>query len=408
MTIWGCYLVAMLPLIASALLWFFCKKIVWFEAAILAVSGFIISTIFYFCVVHSMYSDIETWSGQVTSACHTPPWLEYYEEAVYRTEYYEEEETEYETDSEGHTHSHTVTVTKSREVFDHWEPEQRWHQDTWDATDTLIGNYYVDQTRFEDIAKKFGAIVPEPGQRTTFEHNSRMISGDPNDYVTQNVNQWIYPVTTSKHWENRVKACPSVFSYKPVAPEIKVFNYPENSDHFSSSRLCGPVGMSLEKWDQMNAYLGPQKHVNVIVCAFGPESGMDMGEFQEAKWIGGKKNDIIITYGGGTNDAKPSWCHVFGWSESDIVKLDIQTIILNNGINDDIIPLIQAEIFKNYKIKDWHKFDYLKAEIPFNRYIWLILITLGVGGGWITFSLCNNLDKNRKEDSFSYDGLRKN
>lgn len=395
MSIWECYAVAFLPLIAAVILWLSCKKVVWWEALVLSVSGFAISTAFYFIVSYSMYDDVETWSGQVEAAVHTPPWTEYYEYAVYRTEYYTVEVSS--SDSKGRTRYHTET--RSRQVFDHWEPTTRYHNDEWNCSDTLVSSYSIGVSRFEDIHRKFGGLTAIAGVRYTYEHNSHMISGDPHDYQTVNIKNYVYPVTTVKHWVNRVKACPSVFSYQPVPPDVKVFEYPINDDHFSSNRVLGPVGISVEQWDILNAKVGPIKKVNLIICAFGTDSGLDMGECQERKWIGGKKNDIIITYGGGTNDAKPSWCHVFGWSESDLAKLNIESLILKNGINDKILPMIQTEIVKNYTIKDWHKFDYLKAEIPFSTYIWLIVITLGVGSGWIAFALYNGTSKDDDGES---------
>jgi hypothetical protein len=372
---------------AAFLLWFFCKRIVWFEALVLAASGFLISTIYYACVVHGAYADAETWSGQVITATHHSRWLEYYEYAVYRTEIY--------SDSKGHIHT--------REVFDHWEPTSSWHDDSWDENDTLVSDYSIDQPRFEDIHRKFGKITPIPGIRYTMEHNSHMLSGDPNDYQTINENHYVYPVTTIKHWENHVKASPSVFSYKPVPETIPVFPYPKNKDHFVSDRILGPVDISHEKWDQLNSELGPTKKVNLIICSYG-DQGSDIAQFQESKYIGGKKNDLIVCYGGPSN--KPTWVHVFGWTESDLVKLNIETIILDHGVNNDILPLIKAEVIKNYKILEWHKFDYLKAEIPFIHYVWLLLVICGVGTGWILFSIYGlDIEKGDTEDNLSVDGI---
>lgn len=389
----GCYLIALLPLTVAVALFWATRRFLWWEALIMGIGGFVIAAIFHAEAVSGMCDDTETWSGTVVVAHYRPRWKEYYEEAIYRTEYYTENETQYYTDSKGNSQSRTVTVTKSREVFDHWESETRWHNDAWDCTDTLIGQSTIDQALYNDIVRQFGQLSPFPGSRTTSEHNSRMLEGDPSDYQTVNKNNAVYPVSTMKHWENKVKACPSVFSYPLVAESAGVFDYPSNSNHFQSDRLVGATGsLNILKWDQMNARLGPTKKINIIAVGFGPTGASQKGHLQEAKWIGGKKNDLVITFGGGSL-AKPDWCYVFGWSESFFAKHQIEDVIMQTGAVDAAIPLIEKEVVANYTIKNWHKFDYLTVEIPTSCYWWELFAMFVVWGGWITFAMLNDMSQ---------------
>lgn len=383
MNVWACYLIALIPLIAAGILWYKFKKIVWWEAVIIPVIGLITAFIFNYLAVKGMTTDTETWSGQVTEAVYIPSWVEYYEYAVYRTEVYTT------VDSKGHSHIHT------RQVFDHWQPSTRTHVDCWTGDDTVNGSYDIDQNRYKDIVQKFGASTTRAGTRTTSSHNSRMISGDPNDYPSVNKNKYVYPTTSTRSWENKIKACPSVFSYKKVDPKEPVFEYPQEIDKFASGRLLGQTGgLGLLQWDQMNSVLGPTKYVNVIAVGFGPNSDSSLAETQEAKWIGGKKNDLVICFGGGTQ-MQPSWVKVFGWSESDLAKLNIQSLILKYGTDPQVIPLIQAEIVKNYEIKDWSKFDYLQVEIPFHLWCWMFITVIVLSGGFAVFAWYNDIDKER-------------
>jgi len=381
-----CYLIAFIPLAAAAALWFFSKKIAWWKSLVLCSLGVITVFIFHWLAIRGMTGDTETWSGQVTEAVFVPRWKEYYEYAVYRTETYWD--TESYTDSNGNRC--TRPVMRTREVFDHWEPTTRWHNEYWHATDTVNGNNEISQARYEEIVKLFGGgKKPIAGRRETGEHNSRMLEGDPMDYHAVNKNNFVYPTNATRRWENKVKAAPSVFSYQKVPESANIPTYPENPDMWTGGRTVGRVGVTGFNWDQMNSRLGPVKKVNVIAV-----NANDIGEANliESKWIGGKKNDIIITFGG-TNVCKPSWCYVFGWSESDLCKKNLETIILKHGLTNDTIPMIEKEIFRNYEIKQWSKFDYLTVEVPFYYYIWLILIICVICGGWIIYSLLNGINK---------------
>jgi hypothetical protein len=195
-----------------------------------------------------------------------------------------------------------------------------------------------------------------------------MIGGDPNDYYAYRKTDWIEPVTTLKRWTNKVKAAPSVFSFIEVPTNVPVFNYPQNKDEWHSDRLLGLAkgDINLFKFDCMNARIGAAKKVNIIMIGFDSSDSM-LAEYQQAKYIGGKKNDIVLCYGKG-------WTRVFGWTDSELVKENLQTILLKNTINDDILPLIEKEIVKNYKIKDWTQFDYLSVEPTTNHYIWFFII----------------------------------
>lgn len=101
-----------------------------------------------------------------------------------------------------------------------------------------------------------------------------------------------------------------------------------------------------------------------------------MAEYQKASWIGGKKNDIVLIYNISNGSVKPNWSRVFGWSESEICKRNLESILLSNPINDNILELISNEIAANYKIKDWTKFDYLTIEPRNIHYIWFFIILI--------------------------------
>lgn len=369
MSFWVFYLLALLPLSVGGLLFVFDKEINWIEYVGASVFAFVLAGVFHMVSIGGMTDDIETWSGQIVQGKHEAAWDEYYEQAIYRTEYYTTTEHYTTTDSKGHSHGHTRTVTHSRQVFDHWEPRTRHHDDTYGCWSNINTSYGLDANSYLALSKRFADNHPVPGHRTTSDHNSRMIGGDPNDYVADNKTGWIQPITDRRHFENRIKAAPSVFSFPPIPATIKPYAYPTNDDPWRSDRLIGSAALlDALSFDQMNSRLGPTKKVNVILIGAGAQDSF-FSQWQEAAYIRGRKNDIVITYGG--PNTRPTWCRVFSWGEGRALKA-IESIVMDKGVTNDIIPLIESEIKTGFTRADWKKWDYLTIEIA-PRYVWWYL-----------------------------------
>lgn len=360
------YVFALIPVFIGLYLHHKNKNISAHEWLCGSIISFILAGSLHLFAVHSMTEDIETWSGEIVSARHFPRWHEYYEYAVYRTECT--------TDSKGYTHC--------RQVFSHWQSTSRWHEEYFEAYSNIDTYYTISKAKFNYFVDKFKDHRAIKGKRYTFEHNSRMLSGDPNDYVTYNKTGWVEPITRLVAFSNRIKAAPSVFSFVSVPENIPVYEYPPNNNSWSSNRLCGIAQQHFNQFtfDQFNSRLGPTKQVNVIIAGFADKNS-SLAEYQKAKWLGGRKNDICILYGWSTKKNKVIWCKVFGWSESDICKKNLETLVLKNTPNNDLLPLLEKEIWKNYKIKDWSKFDYIAIEPRTTHLVWFFVLTIIIQGG---------------------------
>jgi hypothetical protein len=374
---WRCYLLSLLPLIGGLIFWIKSRRITLWEWLVAVIGGLLLTGIIHLCIVHGMTSDTETWSGQLTSATFYPEYVEEYEVAIYRTEYHTV------TDSDGNSHE------ESEEVFDHYETRYRTHPEEWDAKDSLrFFEFGISKDQFRDIAAHFGGFSTNDG------HKSGFYSGDPNIYVAENKTGYIYPTTDTRTFVNKVKAAPSVFSFAAVPTNIPVLDYPHNTDGWSlSDRLKGTAkdAMPILEWDRMNSRLGPRKKVNVIACGFPKGTDSKVGNWQESKYFGGRKNDLVICYAGDSN--KPEWVKVFGWTEKFECKHGLEFIILDKGFSFQTLPLIEAEIRKSYKIKNWEQFDYLSVEPPPWAYTMILIVMLVFQAGWWTYSMVNKIDK---------------
>lgn len=367
------YLIALIPILAGGVLWVLQRKIVWYEWLLCGAVALLTAFSFNCLAVMSMTADSETWSGQIKVTTFYPEWVEEYEVAIYRTE----------TDSKGN----------SRQVFDHNEKRYTTHYESWDCDSSIDTNYTITRNKHEEMTKNFGGH-----RETRHVYKSGFYSGDHNIYVAPNRTGYIYPITTWKMWENRVKAAPSLFSYTEVPPGSHVLEYPTNKSPWLSDRVMGTCEVNRLEWDRMNARLGALKKVNVIIIGFSGQDSM-IAHLQESKWVGGKKNDLVLCYGDG-------WAYVFGWTEKDIVKANLSSLLVNNRVDTSLIPKIEQEITKHYRIKDWSKFDYITVEPPSWSY-WVLLLVMGLtqGGVW-TWCWMNDMDKDYQPNSFDFSWFR--
>lgn len=379
---WIFYFIAFLVLVIGLILFIKNKEVALWEWLLSAGVAFVLAGIFHAIAFNGMTADEELWSGKIVLAKQYSAWQEYYEEAVYRTE------TTTTKDSEGNVH------TESHQVFDHWEPHRRWHQEHHTMYADFNSQYSVGRDEYLMTVRNFGGNVKTvAGDRRTGEHNSRMIGGDPNDYETKPDNGYIMPCVEERKFVNRIKAAPTVFSYGKVEANEPVYEYPLPRDWRRSDRVMGNAKNQINQrlWDEMSARLGPSKQVNVIIVGFGNQS-IDIAMRQEAKWVGGKKNDLVICYGG-VDPYKADWCHVFSWSEREDCKINLRNIVLENKIGDSLVPLIEKEVRATFVRKDWHKFDYISIQPPTWSYVtyFSVLFVLQIGI-WI-FNFRNGADK---------------
>lgn len=382
---WLLYLSCLLPVIVGTALFVLSKRVHWGEWIAGSAISFLVAAGCHAISFSSQTADFETWSGRIEKAVQHSAWQEYYEEAIYRTEYYYE--TEYYTDEKGRMKSRRVQ--RSRQVFDHWEPRTRWHSESFECFSNISSTHGINRPKYELWVKEWGNQTSYCGNRTTWEHNSRQIGGDPNDYATACPESITEPVHLTKSVVNRLKAAQSVFNFAKVPDEVKplLFSYPESESVFVSNRVMGTARNTITRklWDSVNARLGPTKKVNLIICGFD-SSDHTLAEFQRSLWIGGKKNDLVLCYGKG-------WSKCFGWSDSDILKRDLEEILRKKTPSDKTLPQIEKAVAEGYDKTDWHKFDHLSIEPNSSTWVWFWALTiLSQGALWFFFHT-NQIDK---------------
>ncbi len=377
MTFANLYFIAALVFPVSVVAWALSRQIKFWES--LAVTGISLSVAL---IVHMIASqaqggnDIQLLHGRVKTAEFIPRWEEYYEEAIYRTEWYTE--TVQDSDGKG---SHTEM--RSREVFDHWEPETRWHDSEWYENDTF-GTCSITESRYRSILSEFGKQDSHRELRSTGEHASRQISGDPNVYNAANINDARYPVHVTSNYTNRIILNPSLFNFIEPPGFKSPAEFPMPSDRFDCQISLGRPGWDNRQLERVVSVLGPERKVN-LMCV-GMDGSVDDSVNLEAHWKGGKRNDLVICFGGPKEH--PTWVRCFGWSESLLVFRNLESMLLREGFTNESLAKTEAEIRAGYKIKDWHTFDYLPLRISNWWAVLLIgMIAFAVGCWWIFFDI---------------------
>jgi hypothetical protein len=365
------YFLALIPIIIYAVLYFKNKSVHLYEFLACSAVCLIIAGIYHASLFKYMTDDVEVHSGEIVKATHYPTWVEKYKVAHYKTVY-----------------SGSGKNRTSHQVFSHYTTHYRTHPQYWECYTSIKTSHHITEDFYTGICKNFN------NENVETEFKSGFYSGDKNIYSSyKKASAFIYPVTKSQAWANRLKCSRTVFSYPSIPDGTKVYEYPVPTNWQVSNRLINEPDISILEFDRLNAKCGQMKKVNVIMINFGENIDSMIAKYQEAKFIGGKKNDIVICYGNKVNGI-PSWAYVFSWSENCLVKVNIEALLLSNRVDNSILPLIEREIKLNYLIKDWDKFNYITIY-PTTNSIWLyLLLVVLINGGLIYFIIVNEIDKN--------------
>lgn len=225
-------------------------------------------------------------------------------------------------------------------------------------------------------------IVKTTIREFTIDRVDRQGLKEPKRWTIVNLND---PVSDTHTYINWIKGAPdSLFSKVSLANNKYVELVPEYPssiyDYYNLDRVVnfGGVAQDIPAWNanisKQLSKLGIEKEVNyVIVFAANDKSIADAIEY---KWLGGKKNDVIIVIG---IDKYPhaEWVKVFAWSKNNVFHADLRDAIME----EDLDPvktnnIIANQIKKGYNRISMQEFEYLKDRIE--PPTWLIVLCIMV------------------------------
>ena len=343
------FLLILIPIIAGGIVWLRFKEIVLWEWASSVACA--LCTIFCIFAISkcSAGRDTEIVSGCVTSVHRIPEWhAEWTELQTYTT-----------TDSKGNVRTHTRTVTRTRHY-----PEEFY-------ASTTIGQISISREFWGKVSSRYG-VQKSLGYRPDHDW------GDLFDYSSdvQNRNESLpeYPVHLSSSWINPLLGTDSIKLGQKItddeAQKLKLPKYPQVDNPWVSNRIIGATDIPVWFWDSMNAGLGSRYKINLILVNMSNQTAADAVKLKDY-WKNGKKNDLVLCYGS-------DWSYVFGWSETELVKKSLETLLLESPVDKTLIPKISQIIQSEFKPYPWKKEEEISRPVGSGTVIGAFLFMIAV------------------------------
>lgn len=148
--------------------------------------------------------------------------------------------------------------------------------------------------------------------------------------------------------------------------KAKLPDYPEIDDYYRINRvLTSGVNLpDLKAWQDdlsnVNRDLNPSKKVNINLI-FTKEKSLDFAAALDAKWIGGKKNDVVAIVSV-DDDLGINWVKILSYSADSSLKVYLRDHLTQIGKVDreKFMSIIKQDVGLYYKHESFKKFDYLR------------------------------------------------
>lgn len=199
------------------------------------------------------------------------------------------------------------------------------------------------------------------------------------------------PVAKTSSYVNYIKGAPdSLFNALKDLKSVEqhghhVPPYPRNIYDLHYLDRVISVGFALPEASHWNLglamllrKLGHEKQVNVVVV-FTKGSDPEFATALRAKWLGGKKNDVVLVIGA---PAYPeiAWTRVVSWTDNELFKVQLRDEIqaLKTADRFVLLPLLEKHIRQGFERKPMADFAYLADEIEPPTWLIAVLFVLSV------------------------------
>lgn len=216
------------------------------------------------------------------------------------------------------------------------------------------------------------------------------------------------PASIENNYVNYIKATPESLFHdlsridkgllKEVPPYPKVYDY-YRFDHLVNLGVDMDASTQ-ELWNaelgEAAKTLGPTKEANIIVM-MADSSNPKFADAVMRKWIGGKKNDIIMVLGT-PSYPQVEWAKVFSWSKNDMVNVVLRDAFVEMKQLEpaSAVEMIRKNVLTHYERRPMAEFEYLKDEIdPPTWAIWICIIVSILGSLLLSLYFKNNNIKDR-------------
>ncbi len=192
------------------------------------------------------------------------------------------------------------------------------------------------------------------------------------------------PFTTTQSYQNYIKAAPESLFKRVKAEKYlgKVPDYPQTVyDYYKMDRFVtvGVTVQNVKEWNEgisnILRKLGPTKQSNIVLVV--TKEPKEFADSLAYKWLGGKKNDIVVVVGVSTYP-EIAWVSVLTWSKFSLFEVKLRDLLLDHKVLDVAQTLkdLDETISMYYTRKPMEEFKYLENE--FDPPSWVIWLAIGV------------------------------
>lgn len=194
------------------------------------------------------------------------------------------------------------------------------------------------------------------------------------------------PVSLERRFLNYIKMAEKTLFKDDMhhSSSLEVSPYPNVYDYYRINRVINTSSTSINTTlinDRLNSVLrelGPKQKMNIVVYFWNHEDD-NYDRVVQSKWLGGKKNDLVIMIK--VQDNTINRVHSFGFSSDSSVYYRTNRLVQEViEVNEELITEAILEGSKNFIKESMEEYAYLQDEIQPS--IWLIvfssLISLGV------------------------------
>jgi hypothetical protein len=332
-------LLLLLPpiLVVIVMKWRCHSSISWKEAAVQFVVPLMLIAIVWNVSRYSLMADTEILNGKVTEKEKVWTSCSHSYQCHCKTVY---------TGSGSSRSSHTECDT-CYEHFNDWN---------WTVR-TTVGNFNIDRV-------------------------DRRGSYEPERWSIVAVNQ---PVAMEHQYTNYIKAAPDSLFHAVNAKQYKgeLPKYPSTYDYQYADRVLalGAKVPNLAVWNQTLAEslidLGAAKQANVVIVMTNEST--DFADALQAKWLGGKKNDVLVVVG--TDYPTIKWARVYSWAKHDIINISLRNDLIQSKTLDAkrTVSIIASNITQYYERKPMKDFEYLADEAVPSLWVMIVALIVGLG-----------------------------
>lgn len=254
----------------------------------------------------------------------------------------------------------------------------------WEAETSNNEKISIDEKYFQYLTKAFGNSEYIVINRSTKDH------GRGNKYITRYLmgQSEFIPTAIEHSFINYIKASPNtIWRRSGQGDKFKVLipNYPRVENKFECNRVL-PMGLNIpdiREWAKelsaINGRLGSKKQVNIILVVVNTSDSSYLYNLEQ-KWLGGKKNDLVIIIGA-TNYPHIDWVRIMSWSKSEQLKVEIRDAIsvLSLEKRTEILKTIESMVDQKFVRRPMADFKYLMASWQPTPWVTMLIFLLGVG-----------------------------